>query len=207
MTTSRVLLLGSRNPGKIRELHDLLQDLKLDLRDLSEVPATVDVAETGNTFHENACLKATGYAKQTGFLTLADDSGLEVDALLGGPGVLSAGYGGESASDAERTAKVLSEIASVADDKRTARFISVVAIADETGEILHVATGVCGGRLTRTARGAGGFGYDPIFTPDGYDSTFGELPAAIKNQISHRARSLAQARNFLASLTAQSSTG
>src|SRR4051794_38686840 len=95
MTSSRVLLLGSRNKGKIRELRCLLDDLRFDLRDLSEVPSTIDVAETGNIFHQNACLKATGYAKQTGLLTLADDSGLEVDALLGAPGVLSARYGGD----------------------------------------------------------------------------------------------------------------
>jgi XTP/dITP diphosphohydrolase len=207
MTTSRILLLGSRNDGKILELRCLLDDLSFDLRDLSELPPTVDVAETGNTFHENACLKATGYANQTGILTLADDSGLEVDALFGAPGVLSARYGGKGASDVERTAKVLNEIASVPDDKRTARFVSVVAIADETAKIIHVATGVCEGRLTRILRGSGGFGYDPIFTPDGYDSTFGELPATIKNRISHRARALEQAHRFLRSLTAQSSAG
>lgn len=206
MTNSRVLLLGSRNDGKIRELRCLLHDLSLDLRDLSEV-STVEVAETGNTFHENACLKATGYARQTRLLTLADDSGLEVDALLGAPGVLSARYGGDGASDVERTAKLLKEIESVADDDRTARFISVVAIADETAKIIHVATGICEGRLTHSVRGSGGFGYDPIFTPDGYDFTFGELPTAVKNQISHRARALKQARNFLLSLTAQSSAG
>jgi non-canonical purine NTP pyrophosphatase (RdgB/HAM1 family) len=195
------LLLGSGNPGKIRELRCLLQDLKFDLRDLTEVAPTTEVRETGNTFEENASLKAIGYARQTKLLTLADDSGLEVDALRGGPGVLSARYGGEGASDLERTGKLLAQIASVSDDQRTARFVSVVAIADETARIIQVAMGICQGRLAREPRGSAGFGYDPIFVPDGYDRTFGELPAVIKNQISHRARALGQARNFLRSLT------
>lgn len=207
MTELRPLVLGTRNQGKLRELRSLLIDLPLELRELTDFTSIRDVAERGRTFLENACLKAIGYATQTGLLSIADDSGLEVDALLGRPGALSARYGGDGASDAERTARLLNEIYSVPEDHRMARFVSVIAIADEQAEIIKVATGVCEGRLARNARGSGGFGYDPIFIPCGYDVTFGELPPAIKNRISHRARALSQVHDFLRSLTGQSPAG
>lgn len=207
MTALRALLLGTRNQGKLGELRYLLGDLPLELRELSDFTSINDILETGRTFLENACLKAVGYSTQTGLLSIADDSGLEVDALMGGPGVLSARHGGIGASDAERTARVLNEISSVPEDKRTARFVSVVAIADEQAQIIKTAIGVCEGRLARNGRGSAGFGYDPIFIPCGYDVTFGELPPAIKNRISHRARALLEAHDFLLSLTGQSTAG
>jgi XTP/dITP diphosphohydrolase len=207
MIGCRVLLLATTNEGKLRELKSILSNLEFSLRELSDFPTIKDVPETGKTFLENACLKAAGYARQTRLLTLADDSGLEVDALQGRPGILSARYGSDCASDVERTAKVLDEITSVPEGKRTARFVSVVAIANESAEIINVATGICEGRLTHDVRGTGGFGYDPIFVTRGYDSTFGELPPAIKNQISHRASALRQTHDFLRSLTAQSAGG
>lgn len=207
MTERRQLVLGTRNEGKLRELKSLLSDLPLELLELKHFSAIRDVPETGKTFLENACRKAVGYAMQTGLLTIADDSGLEVDALRGQPGVLSARYGGEGASDAERTAKVLNDILSIAEGNRTARFVSIVAVANEQAEIVKVAAGVCEGQLAAGARGAGGFGYDPIFIPDGYDATFGELAPAIKDRISHRARALTQVHDFLRSLTGLSTAG
>ncbi len=207
MIERRALVLGTRNKGKLRELRSLLSDLPFELHELTDLPYISDVPETGRTFLENACRKAAGYARQTGLLTLADDSGLEVDALLGRPGVLSARYGGGGASDAERTAKILSEISSITEDKRTARFVSVVTIADEQAEVIKIATGICEGRLAWNARGSGGFGFDPIFIPHGYDVTFGELSPAIKNGISHRARALTQVHEFLRSLTVQPTAG
>lgn len=207
MTERRQLVLGTRNKGKLRELRFLLSDLPLELLELKHFSFISDVPETGETFLENACRKAIGYAMQTGLLTIADDSGLEVDALGGQPGVRSARYGGEGASDAERTAKVLNEISSITEGHRAARFVSIVAVADEQAEIVKVATGVCEGQLARSARGTGGFGYDPIFIPNGYDATFGELAPAIKNRISHRARALTQVHDFLRSLTGLSTAG
>jgi XTP/dITP diphosphohydrolase len=204
---TQVLLIASRNKGKVRELRELLVDLPFVLRSLSELSLTQTIPETGETFVENASLKATGYARQARVLTLADDSGLAVDALGGAPGVLSARYAGERASDAERTAKLLSELAAVAKEERSARFVAAIAIADEFGRIIHVCAGVCDGRIAEKPKGSRGFGYDPIFIPNGFEETFGELPASIKNQISHRARALAQARNFLRSLTSDSTAG
>jgi XTP/dITP diphosphohydrolase len=178
--------------------------LPFALFDLRHFPAIEPIAETGTTFVENASLKAIGYAAQTGLLTLADDSGLEVDALEGAPGVRSARYTGESASDGERIEALLAALASVDESKRSARFISAVVIADSHREILNVSVGKCEGRIALAARGAGGFGYDPVFIPSGGDLTFAELKTEIKNQISHRARALAATRAYLLGLTAAS---
>jgi len=205
VNTGRYLLIGTRNEGKLKELQQLLVDLPLNLEGLSALPDIVEVPETGETFIENAALKATGYAKQTGLLTLADDSGLEVDALGGAPGVLSARYGGEGASDADRTAKLLSALSIIPGSERTARFVSTTAIADSDGQILNISVGTCDGHIALAPRGSRGFGYDPVFVPKGYDQTFAEIEPVVKNQISHRARALLSAREFLRTLTIPSS--
>lgn len=195
------LLVATHNQGKLAELRELLAGLPLPISDLGSFPTVKPIAETGRTFAENSTLKASGYAKQTGLLTLADDSGLEVDALDGAPGVLSARYGGLGASDTDRTSKLLSKLSGVPVEARTARFISVVAIADEDGQIVSLSTGKCEGRIAEKPSGSNGFGYDPVFIPDGFNQTFGELEATVKNRISHRALALAQACEFLRSLT------
>jgi XTP/dITP diphosphohydrolase len=205
VNTRRSLLVGTQNEGKLKELRQLLGDFPLDLHGLSDFPSVIEIAETGESFIENASLKAAGYSRQTGLLTLADDSGLEVDALGGAPGVLSARYGGEGASDAERTAKLLSALSIIPPPKRTARFVSAIAIANGEGHILNISVGKCDGHIDLAPRGSGGFGYDPVFVPIGYNQTFAEMEAAIKNQISHRARALLSAREFLRTLTIPSS--
>jgi XTP/dITP diphosphohydrolase len=197
----RTLLVATHNKGKLAELRELLAELPLALFDLDSFPTVEPIAETGQTFAENSTLKASGYAKQTGLLTLADDSGLKVDALDGAPGILSARYGGPGAADSDRTSKLLSELSGVPVESRTARFVSVIAIADEDGQIVSLSEGKCEGRIADAPSGSCGFGYDPIFIPDGFNQTFGELEVKVKNRISHRARALAQACDFLRSLT------
>lgn len=207
MNAPRSLLMATSNEGKRNELRKLLSGLPLSLFDLRDFPAIEPIAETGDTFLENASLKAVGYATQTVLLTLADDSGLEVDALGGGPGVRSARYAGEHASDAERIEALLAALAFVDESKRSARFVSAVVIADGNGKILNVSVGRCEGRIAVAPIGTGGFGYDPVFIPNGYDLTFAELKPEIKNQISHRAIALSATREFLHDLTAASGAG
>jgi len=201
------LLIATRNSGKMREFRALLAELSIELCDLNSFPQIATVEETGSTFVDNAALKATGYARQTGVMTLADDSGLEVEALGGAPGVLSARYAGPAATDSTRLEKLLCELSTLNAPNRAARFVSVVAIADSTGKIVNVSSGQSTGTITAIPRGENGFGYDPVFLPDGFDRTFGELPAEVKNQISHRARAFKGAANFLRSLTLRSSAG
>ncbi len=197
----RTLLVATHNKGKLVELRELLAEVPLTISDLSSFPTIEPIAETGKTFADNSTLKASGYAKQTGLLTLADDSGLEVDALDGTPGVFSARYGGSGASDSDRTAKLLRELSAVMVEARTARFVSVIAIADEDGQIVNLSMGKCDGRIAEAPRGSHGFGYDPVFIPDGFNQTFGEIEAQVKNRISHRARALGAACEFLRTLT------
>lgn len=206
MNTHHRLLIATGNAGKRSELRQLLFDLPISLLDLRNFPALEPIAETGGSFVENASLKAVGYAAQTGLLTLADDSGLEVDALSGAPGVQSARFAGESASDAERIQALLAALESVDESKRSARFISAVVIAGSNTEILNVSSGVCEGRIGLAPRGDGGFGYDPLFIPSGSALTFAELKPEIKNQISHRARALTAALIYLRRLTAPTAT-
>lgn len=198
------LLIGTRNEGKLREFGQLLGDLPFRFLSLRDFPEVERVPETGTTFVENASLKATSYANQTGMLTLAEDSGLEAAALGGGPGVLSARYAGSMASDAKRIEKLLAELHGLDLWKRTARFVSAVAIASAGGKVLNISLGTCEGHIAFEPRGSGGFGYDPIFIPVGYHLTFAELGAQVKNQISHRARALAGTRRYLQTLTAAS---
>jgi XTP/dITP diphosphohydrolase len=191
------LLIATSNAGKVREALPLLDGLPLRWRSLAEFPGIAEVEETGATFAENAALKATAYAAQTGLWTLADDSGLEVDALGGAPGIFSARYGGKGASDAERIARLLDELSRTGDSERRARFVCVIAIADPDARLVNTSTGTCEGSIAFAPRGEGGFGYDPVFIPDGYQESFGELPPELKQRISHRARALGAARSFL----------
>jgi len=207
MNVPQCLLVATQNQGKLRELRQLLGDLPLKLYGLDDFPDVEGVPETGESFIENASLKAIGYATQTSLLTLADDSGLEVDALGGAPGILSARYAGEGASDTERIHKLLAELSIYQATMRSARFVAAVAIASGEGRILNVSRGECNGHIDFKPRGAGGFGYDPIFIPSGYDKTFAELKTEIKNKISHRARALLGAREFLRTLTIASGDG
>lgn len=200
----RTLLIATRNRGKLKEIKKLLEDLPFNIVDLSQFPSIETVEESGDTFADNASLKASGYARQAGVLTLADDSGLMVDALDGAPGVHSARYAGEGASDNERTGKLLGALTDVPQSQRGARFVSVIAIAQNEGKVVNMSMGECKGEIAREPRGDGGFGYDPIFIPESSTLTFGQLEAAAKNRISHRARALSKALAFLRALTVTS---
>ena len=198
------ILVASRNPGKLREYKDLLADLTaadepITWLLLTDAGIDSEVAETGDTFEANARLKATTYARQSGLLTLADDSGLEVDALDGEPGVRSARYGGPQATDEDRYRKLLRALDSVPADKRSARFKCVVAVSTSEGTTI-TAEGTCEGRIAFEPRGTHGFGYDPVFYFPERGQTMAELTPDVKNQISHRAHALAAIKPMLAEL-------
>ena len=193
------LLLGTGNPGKVKEIVRILEDSGWSLSSLQEFEQIESPEENGATYSDNAILKARFYAKATGMFALADDSGLEVDALGGAPGVFSARYAGENATDADRRALLLSELEKTGDKVRRARFVAVVAISSPGGTIVNISEGICEGIINSVPRGTGGFGYDPLFIPDGYDQTFAELPENIKNRISHRGRALMKTADFLRS--------
>ena len=194
---NKKFLIGTKNLGKVKELETLLGNLPLRLRSLNDFPGTIEPEETGATFIENAALKARFYALETGVWTLADDSGLEVEALNNAPGVYSARYAGKNATDAERIEKLIKELNDERDENRKARFVCAMAISDETGAIKFMAEGICDGKIAFEAKGANGFGYDPIFIPDGFAETFGELSVDIKQQISHRARAIVKIIQYL----------
>lgn len=196
------LLIATRNNGKVKELENLLADLPVRLRSLNDFPNVPEAEETGATFAENARLKARFYAARTGLFALADDSGLSVEALGGAPGIYSARYAGDDASDAERIEKLLKELNAAGDKNRRARFVCAAAVADAGGEIKFLAEGICGGAIAQAARGKNGFGYDPIFIPDNFNQTFGELSDDIKRQISHRARAIKKIIRYLRDFTA-----
>ena len=198
------LVIATRNAHKTREIQHILGP-EFTVRDLRAYSAMSEIPESGISFEENARLKAVAVSQRLPDLVIADDSGLEVDALGGAPGVRSARYVGKQAPDAERVERLLAEIAALDPAKRKARFVSVIAIADPEGLVLSISKGICEGRIAFGPRGANGFGYDPIFIPDGYDLTFAELDTGTKNRISHRAQALNGARSFLKTLTAPSS--
>ncbi len=191
------LLLGSCNPGKVNEIKSILGDIGPTLRSLKEFENVGTPQETADAYSGNAVIKAQFYSAATGLWALADDSGLEVEALGGAPGVFSARYEGENASDAERRVLLLSELAKVNKEKRKARFVCAVAVVTPTGAVANLAEGICEGKIAFAPRGTHGFGYDPLFIPDGYAETFAELACSIKNLISHRGRALEKTRNFL----------
>lgn len=196
----RSLLLGTRNPGKVIEIASILADSGWSFSSLQQFPDVGEAEEHFVTFAENAIAKAQFYASATGLCALADDSGLEVAALNGAPGVFSARYAGANASDAVRRSLLLSELTNTGASDRRARFVAVVAIANPDGAVLNLSEGICEGSITFAPRGSGGFGYDPLFIPDGYNQTFAELPDTVKNLISHRARALTGTREFLSQL-------
>jgi XTP/dITP diphosphohydrolase len=197
MNEHTTLLVATNNAGKVRELSQLLSDFPLHLRLLGEFPDIDEAEETGETFTENATIKALYYSAHIRLPTLSDDSGLVVDALNGAPGVRSARYAGREATYAERMSKLLGELDATGDEERRARFVCVIAVADPAAGTLQTFEGTCEGRIARAPRGTGGFGYDPLFIPDGHERTFGELPSEIKQTLSHRARALKQAARHL----------
>jgi len=190
------LLIATHNQGKRREYEALLTGLGLELVDLTETGIASEVQETGTTFEENAVLKARAYAQASGLLTLADDSGLEVDVLGSEPGVRSARYDGHGGSDEDRYRLLLCHLDRVPDQERRARFRCVIAIATPRGEV-HTAEGTCEGRIAFQPRGSHGFGYDPVFFVPEYGCTMAELAPEVKNGISHRARAAEGAREIL----------
>ena len=186
------LLVATNNVGKVREYEELLIDLPVpvEITFPAQEELVLDVDESGETFEENARIKALAYAQASGLLTLADDSGLEVDALAGAPGVYSARYAGPGADDADRYRKLLRELDSVPTGQRSARFHCVVALARPDGTV-HTADGTCEGEIGFAPRGQHGFGYDPIFVVQGYGGrTMAELDPHLKNEISHRGRAV-----------------
>jgi XTP/dITP diphosphohydrolase len=184
------LVVATRNRHKTREIQHILGP-EFKVRALRAHPDVSEIPESGTSFEENAKLKALAASTQLPALVIADDSGLEVDALCGAPGNYSARYAGANATDRDKIDKLLGELARVhaTGDGRRARFRCVVALA-RNGDLLGIFEGTVEGRITNTARGDSGFGYDPIFVPDGFEQTFGELPSEVKNTISHRAKAI-----------------
>lgn len=193
------LLVATRNAGKLREIRRLLADKPIHVLGLDDVPAVPEVEEDGDTFAANARKKAETVARLTGCLTLADDSGLEVEALEGAPGVRSARYAGAGADDAANNRKLLQALAEVPAARRRGAFVCAMALCRPTGEC-HLFFGRLPGILTEVPRGEGGFGYDPLFLVPEYGKTLAELSLEIKNRISHRGQALRQALDHLATL-------
>jgi XTP/dITP diphosphohydrolase len=186
------LVFATRNPGKVIELRQLLAGLDLDILSAADL-AVPEVVEDGDTFAANAIKKALEVSRAAGLPALADDSGLEVDALGGAPGVISARYAGPEHDDAKNNQKLLRELAGVPADRRTARFRSVVALADASGRLgseVLTADGTCEGIILDAPRGTGGFGYDPLFYAPELACTFAEAGVGPKNDLSHRARAM-----------------
>lgn len=191
MSKEHTLVLATGNPDKVQELNDLLKEESVKVRSLAELAGDVAIEESGSTLEENAEIKAQFAWRLTNLPALADDTGLEVDALDGRPGVYSARYGGPDANAARNRNKLLEDLRHITDpDERTARFRTVLVYISEKGVERY--EGVCEGRILTEERGHGGFGYDPLFQPDGYNQTFAEIPAGEKNRISHRGRALQQ---------------
>jgi len=183
------ILIATMNVGKLREYERLLAEVPgLELATMESLAESVDVVEDCDTFAGNAKKKATEIAAVARMPCLADDSGLEVDALGGRPGVRSARYAGQGATDATNNAKLLDELSDVANESRTARFHCAIVVVDSDGHELAFAQGACEGRISREPKGAHGFGYDPLFIPEGFTETMAELGPATKNEISHRAK-------------------
>lgn len=193
------ILLATTNPGKIRELSLLISNPQWELTTPAREGIDITVQETGRTFEENATIKALAYARASDLITLADDSGLEVDALNGEPGVRSARYAGEGASDRDKIDLLLGKLAGVQWEKRTARFRCVIAVAFPDGRV-ELCSGACEGVVALVPSGEGGFGYDPAFYFPEYGRTMAELSDEEKNKVSHRGKAAAKARDFLLQL-------
>jgi XTP/dITP diphosphohydrolase len=193
------LIVATRNPHKTREIEQIFGS-GLAVRDLTAYPEISEIRESGTSFEENAKLKAMAVSKKLPGLVIADDSGLEVEALGGGPGIQSARYAGVNASDKEKIAKLLRQLAK--GDQRHARFCCVLAVARD-GHVLATFQGVVEGKIAERPCGSDGFGYDPIFIPDGFEETFAELPEEVKNSISHRAKAIRKLQAKLPTLCAE----
>ena len=198
------LLLATNNKAKVREYKSLLQGIPYEIVTLAEQGITTVVDEVGGSLEENARLKATTLAAESQLLSLADDSGLEVDALGGEPGPLSARYAGEGASDIERINYLLARLKDVPEEKRTARFRCVIALASPDGK-MTLCSGECPGSITLTPKGDQGFGYDPVFHLPELGKTMAELPLELKNQLSHRGQAARKARELLNKLSVKNS--
>ncbi|HDS74162.1 MAG TPA: RdgB/HAM1 family non-canonical purine NTP pyrophosphatase [Firmicutes bacterium] len=190
------IVIATRNVGKIREIVELYSDLPIEWVPIDSLGVSPEIEETGETFRDNAILKACGISRWSGFPTLADDSGLIVDALDGAPGVRSARFAGEHASDADNVRLLLERLSNVPDERRTARFHASLIVWWSESEY-DEADGVCEGRIARAPSGNTGFGYDPVFVPDGYERSFAVLGPDVKNRLSHRARALKRLRPML----------
>ncbi|MDX9971429.1 MAG: XTP/dITP diphosphatase [FCB group bacterium] len=193
---SEILLLGTGNKHKAAELAEILQGLPWEVKCLADFPPVPEPVEDGDTFEDNAILKAVYYGRQFDVCCVADDSGLAVDALGGAPGVYSARYAGEDCTYADNNAKLLRELASTPSEKRSARFICCAALTKRSDET-HTETGMVEGRIIDAPRGNMGFGYDPLFVPEGYDLTFAEMSSEEKHRISHRGRAFQALRKYL----------
>lgn len=194
----RDILIATGNAGKAREFSKLFGDAWRTLT-LKEAGIDHEVVEDGDTFEANAEKKAVEISRMFEGLVVADDSGLEVDALDGAPGVYSARYAGEPKDDKRNNAKLLKTLQGVVMEKRGAQFHCVLVLAQKGG-VLATFSGICRGHILETEQGAGGFGYDPMFVPEGFDKTFGELPSETKNRISHRSKAMAGLNGFLQTL-------
>lgn len=197
------VVLGTRNAHKVDELRALLEGLPLEILSLSDFPDVPEVMEDGATLDDNAVKKATTVAAHTGLPSLADDTGLEVEALGGAPGVRSARYSGEDANTARNNEKLLSDLNGVPRERRSAAFRCVVALAIPGGGVSTV-EGVTRGVILEEPRGEGGFGYDPLFLPDGHDRTYAEMTAVEKNAVSHRGKAIKRAGALLRELVKHS---
>lgn len=195
------VVLATRNEGKVREFVELMRDLPVQVYSLDAFPQIPDLAEDGGTYTENAISKASTVAALTRKVSVADDSGIEVDALSGAPGPQSRRFLGERATDSARNARVLKLLRKVASAHRTARYRAVVAVAAPDGGV-RTFEGVCEGQVLTAPRGTHGFGYDPIFYVPAFGKSMAQLPIPVKNRISHRARAFAAARPYLRRLAA-----
>jgi XTP/dITP diphosphohydrolase len=195
------ILIATRNAGKAKEFAEMLGGDGVTWRDLASLKDDLgEVEETGTTFRANACLKASAYAKRSGLWTVADDSGLEVDALGGSPGVYSARWAARheaGSGDADNNRLLLKQLADIPDDKLTARFVCVLALADEEGRIVLTARDTVEGRIIRDLRGSNGFGYDPLFLVDAFGRTTAELSPEQKHAVSHRGKALRRLKRML----------
>lgn len=202
--TMNDLLLASQNAGKLAEMRRLVDGLPFGILGPHDVGIDEAPDETGTTFIANAMLKARYYAGRSGLLTVADDSGISVDALGGEPGLLSSRFGGEGATDEDRNRLLLAKLAGVPPEKRGARFTSAVVVARGETVLFQVVETVVG-RIAESGRGEHGFGYDPLFLYLPFGRTFGELPREQKDEVSHRGKAFARLRDFLATLSAAAS--
>jgi len=193
------IVLATKNKGKVKEIKDLLRDMKIEIKSLLDFPEILQIEETGESYRENAGLKASFLASKTNRITVADDSGLEVDALDGKPGIHSARFIDEKFSDEERNRALLELLKEIPPSKRTARFRCIIAIAKPKGDIVFC-EGVCEGVISEVVRGGKGFGYDPVFYVPGHRKTFAEMDMLLKNRLSHRGMALQKAKKVLEEL-------